>query len=282
MIRVIIADDHAIVRTGLAALLATAPDIELVGMAADGREAVWLVAAHRPDVALVDLSMPVLDGVEATRAIVAAGTSRVVVLTSLSDDSHIAAALDAGAIGYVLKHSEPDVLLDALRAAAAGDSPLDPKAARVALGARATKAVDATMLSAREQEVLRLVAGGLPNKQIPRRLGIAERTVKSHLTNVYGQLGLSDRTRPDEEHWFNGCFHELRTDELIVQTFTYEGFPDGVALERLQLEDLGDGRTRLVATSLVDSFESRDAFVASGMETGIVEGYERLDELLAR
>ena len=83
------------------------------------------------------------------------------------------------------------------------------------------------------------------------------------------------------EHWFHGCFHEVRPNELIVQTFTYEGFPDGVALERLVLEDLGDGRTRLVATSLVDSFEARDAFLASGMEGGVREGYERLDELLA-
>jgi uncharacterized protein YndB with AHSA1/START domain len=84
------------------------------------------------------------------------------------------------------------------------------------------------------------------------------------------------------EHGFNGCFHEVRPNELIVQTFCYEGFPDGVALERLVLEDLGDGRTRLVATSLVDSFEGRDAFLASGMDEGVNEGYERLDELLAR
>lgn len=84
-----------------------------------------------------------------------------------------------------------------------------------------------------------------------------------------------------QEHWFRGCFHELRPDELIVQTFTYEGVPDGVALERLELHDLGDGRTRLVATSLVDSFEGRDQFLASGMEDGIIQSYERLDELLA-
>lgn len=88
--------------------------------------------------------------------------------------------------------------------------------------------------------------------------------------------------RGGEEYGFHGCFHEVRPSELIVQTFTYEGDPDGVALERLVLEDLGDGRTRLVATSLVDSFEGRDAFVASGMETGVREGYERLDEVLAR
>ena len=89
-------------------------------------------------------------------------------------------------------------------------------------------------------------------------------------------------TRGDDEFGFHGCFHEVRPAELIVQTFTYEGVPDGVSLERLVFEDLGDGRTRLVGTSLVESFEARDAFVASGMETGIREGYERLDELLAR
>ena len=88
--------------------------------------------------------------------------------------------------------------------------------------------------------------------------------------------------RDGEEYGFHGCFHEVRPNELIVQTFTFEGMPDGVALEKLVFEDLGDGRTRLVATSLVDSFEDRDAFVASGMETGVVEGYERLDELLAK
>ncbi len=89
-------------------------------------------------------------------------------------------------------------------------------------------------------------------------------------------------SRDGEEYAFRGCFHEVRPDELIVQTFTFEGFPEGVALEKLVFEDLGDGRTRLTATSLVDSFEGRDAFVASGMETGIVEGYERLDDVLAR
>ena len=88
--------------------------------------------------------------------------------------------------------------------------------------------------------------------------------------------------RDGEEYGFHGCFHEVRPSELIVQTFTFEGFPDGVALEKLVLEDLGDGRTRLTATSLVDSFEGRDAFLATGMETGVVEGYERLDEVLAR
>lgn len=128
MIRVVVADDHAVVRRGLDQLLATADDIALVGSAADGEEAVELVGSLRPDVVLMDLSMPVLDGIDATRRIVADGPGvRVVVLTSLADDRHIAAALRAGAIGYVLKHADADDLLDAIRAAAAGDAPLDPK-----------------------------------------------------------------------------------------------------------------------------------------------------------
>jgi DNA-binding NarL/FixJ family response regulator len=194
MIRVVVADDHGVVRAGLDQLLATAADIELVGSAANGAEAVELVAEHRPDVVLMDLSMPVVDGVEATRQIVAAdGEARVVVLTSLADDRHIAEALDAGAIGYVLKHAAPDDLLDAIRAAAAGDSPLDPKAARVLLQGRARRSD--RPLSRREEEVLRLVAAGLANKLIARRLGIAERTVKAHLTNIFGSIGVADRTQ---------------------------------------------------------------------------------------
>ncbi|HEX2699850.1 MAG TPA: response regulator transcription factor [Acidimicrobiales bacterium] len=194
MIRVVIADDHAVVRGGLDQLLATTDDIELAGSAADGEEAVRLVAEHRPDVVLMDLSMPVLDGVAATRRIVESGsTARVVVLTSLADDRHIADALRAGAIGYMLKHAEPDALLGAIRAAAAGDAPLDPKAARVLLEGRATR-VD-HRLSGREEEVLRLVSAGLANKQIARRLAISERTVKAHLTSVFARLGVTDRTQ---------------------------------------------------------------------------------------
>jgi DNA-binding NarL/FixJ family response regulator len=194
MIRVVVADDHGVVRAGLDQLLATAPDIELVGSAANGAEAVALVDEHRPDVVLMDLSMPVLDGVEATRRIVATDAEvRVVVLTSLADDRHITDALDAGAIGYVLKHAAPDDLLDAIRAAAAGDAPLDPKAARVLLQGRSRRSE--RPLSNREEEVLRLVAAGLANKLIARRLGIAERTVKAHLTNIFASIGVTDRTQ---------------------------------------------------------------------------------------
>ena len=137
MIRVLIADDHQVVRSGLEQLLATAADIELVGMAADGAQAVALVAELQPDIVLMDLSMPELDGVGATRRIAAAGgPTQVVVLTSFSDRQRILDALDAGAAGYVLKHAEPDELLEAIRAAHDGGAPLDPKAALAIRGAQ--------------------------------------------------------------------------------------------------------------------------------------------------
>jgi len=195
VIRVLVVDDHAVVRGGLEQLLATAGDIELSGLAADGAEAVAQAAALRPDVILMDLSMPVLDGIEATRQIVDAHPGmQVIALTSFSDDRRILDVLRAGATGYVLKHAGPDELLDAIRAAHAGGSPLDPKAARVLLDAQRVLR-PAQELSSREVEVLRLVATGLANKQIARRLGISERTVKAHLTNVFQRLGVSDRTQ---------------------------------------------------------------------------------------
>jgi DNA-binding NarL/FixJ family response regulator len=195
MITVLIVDDHAVVRRGLEQLLGSAPDLECVGAAADGEEAVALAAEHAPDVVLMDLSMPVLDGVEATRRIVAARPEvHVVVLTSFDDRRRVLDALDAGATGYLLKDSEPDEVLGAIRAAAAGGSPLDPKAARVLLDAK-REARPARSLSPREEEVLRLLTSGLANKQIARKLGISERTVKAHLTSVFQQLGVSDRTQ---------------------------------------------------------------------------------------
>ena len=193
-IRVVVADDHSVVREGLAQLLSTAADVELVGAAANGSEAVEVVDRERPDVVLMDLSMPEVDGAEATRRILAADPgARVVVLTSFADDRHILEALQAGAIGYVLKHAEPDELLGAIRAAAAGDAPLDPKAARVLLESKRVRSDQ--QLSTREVEVLRLVAAGLANKLIARRLGIAERTVKAHLTNIFTRIDVTDRTQ---------------------------------------------------------------------------------------
>lgn len=196
MIRVLIADDHQVVRSGLEQLLATADDIELAGMAADGAEAIELAADLAPDIILMDLSMPGTDGIAATRAITTASpTIQVVVLTSFSDKQRILDALDAGAAGYVLKHAEPDELLDAIRAAHEGGSPLDPKAARVLLDRQRSSSASPAKMSDREEEVLRLVAEGLANKAIARRLGIAERTVKAHLTNIFQRIGVTDRTQ---------------------------------------------------------------------------------------
>ena len=195
MIRLAVVDDHVIVRNGLQQLLATTDDIELVGMAANGLEALALVAELEPDVVLMDLSMPEMDGVEATKRIVAEHPGvRVLVLTSFSDQSRIMDALRAGAEGYLLKHSEPDDIAAAIRAVHAGGSPLDPKAARVLLDSRRTTS-DSDNLTDREREVLLLVRDGLANKQIARKLGISERTVKAHLTNVFQRLGVTDRTQ---------------------------------------------------------------------------------------
>jgi len=195
VIRVVIADDHAVVRAGLAQLLTTFADVELVGAAANGDEAVSLSAEREPDVVLMDLEMPMLDGIEATRRIRAAQPEvAVVVLTSFSDRERILSALDAGAAGYLLKDAEPDVLAHAIQAAARGEAPLDPKAARALLSARRAS-TPAHELSDREREVLAMVAEGLPNKLIAQQLGISEKTVKAHLTSVFRQIGVTDRTQ---------------------------------------------------------------------------------------
>jgi DNA-binding NarL/FixJ family response regulator len=202
---VLIADDHAVVRTGLRQVLETADDIELVGEAADGAEAVQLCREREPQVVLMDLSMPVLDGIEATRLATAADASvRVVVLTSFSDRERILQALDAGAVGYLLKDADHEELLSGVRAAARGESPLAPKAATAILQARSERQ-PGTELTEREREILALVGDGLPNKLIARKLGISEKTVKAHLTNVFRQIGVFDRTQAAlwaKEHGF--------------------------------------------------------------------------------
>lgn len=196
-IRVLLVDDHAVLRGGLERLLAGEPDIEVVGTAADGDEAVEEVRRTRPDVVLMDLQMPGTDGVTATRRIVTEGGPDVLVLTSFSDAERIVAALDAGAVGYLLKDADPEDVIAGVRAVSRGESPLHPRAARQLLGARqAGQAGQAGVdLTPREQEVLGLVRQGLANKQIARRLGISERTVKAHLTSVFARIGVVDRTQ---------------------------------------------------------------------------------------
>jgi len=192
VIRVLVVDDHAMVRTGLVAMLAADGDIEVVAQAADGRAAVTEALAATPDVVLMDLSMPVVDGVEATRSVLAAlPSTRIVVLTTFADQDRVRRALAAGAVGYQLKDAEPETLRDAVRAAAEGNVPLDPRVAG-ALLPRVSRAAD--VLSAREREVLLLVTEGLANKQIAHTLDIAERTVKAHLGNIYRNIGVVDRT----------------------------------------------------------------------------------------
>ncbi len=195
MIRIVVVDDHMMVRAGLAQLLSTVPDIELVGVATDGNEALDVIFRERPDVVLMDLSMPNLDGVEATGLISAQFPEcKVLVLTSFSDQRRITEAFAAGAEGYLLKHTEPDQIVAAIRAIHMGDSPLDPKAARVMLNVRRVHTV-ADDLSARQLEVLGYVRDGLANKVIADRLGITERTVKAHLTRIFHHIGVTDRTQ---------------------------------------------------------------------------------------
>ena len=194
MISVLVAEDHSVMRGGLVELLSVADDLEVVGTAVDGAEAIELAEELRPDVVLMDISMPDVDGIRATGSILEARSeTRVVMLTAFSDRDRVVAALDAGAIGYLLKDSEPQEVLEAVRAAARGDAPLAPRAARQLLAARSEE--QRADLSKREREVLALVAEGLPNKLIARRLEISEKTVKTHLTSVFQRIGVSDRTQ---------------------------------------------------------------------------------------
>jgi DNA-binding NarL/FixJ family response regulator len=193
VIHVVVVDDHRLVRAGLITLLDAAPDIEVVGDAADGAQGVEVARDTRPDVVLMDLSMPVLDGVGATRKILAEQPeTKVVALTSFSDRQRVADVIAAGATGYLLKDCAPEELLSAVRSAAAGHAPFDPRVAGALLPGRTPE--PAQELSNREVEVLRLATRGLANKQIARKLGISESTVKVHLSNVFRTIGVSDRT----------------------------------------------------------------------------------------
>ena len=206
-IRILLADDQALFREGLHTLLSVQPDFEVVGEAGNGEEAVRLAATLRPDVVLMDLQMPVLDGVAATRQLrTTYPACRVIVLTTFDDDEYVFEGLRAGAMGYLLKDTPSAKLAEAIRAAARGESFLEPSvAAKVVaeftrLSSPSRPAAPpaqplAEPLSDRELEVLRRVAQGESNKEIAAALYLAEGTVKNHLTNILGKLGVTDRTQ---------------------------------------------------------------------------------------
>jgi DNA-binding NarL/FixJ family response regulator len=202
-IRVLISDDQALVRGGFRAILGAQPDIEVVGEAENGAEAVALAERRRPDVILMDIRMPVLDGVEATRRLVADGSpARILVLTTFDLDEYVHAAIRAGASGFLLKDVTPAKLLEAIRIVAGGDALLAPSVTRRLLErfAATLPAGDQSsdvlaQLTARETEVLRLLAGGLSNAEIASELVVSEATVKTHVSSLLRKLGLRDRVQ---------------------------------------------------------------------------------------
>lgn len=204
-VRLLLVDDQSLFREALRTLLALQPDFEVVGEAANGEQALTLAATCRPDVILMDLRMPVMNGIEATRRLVASQPdAHIIVLTTFDEDAEVFEALRVGALGYLLKACAAEKLYDAVRAAARGTTVLDPLiAAKVVtelnrLSAREPKRSAAPLiepLSSREREVLQLLAEGCSNKEIGARLRIAEGTVKNHMTNVLGKLGVLDRTQ---------------------------------------------------------------------------------------
>jgi DNA-binding NarL/FixJ family response regulator len=195
VIRVAHADDHKVVRLGLGQLLGTFDDVEVVASAAGGEEAIAVCREHHPDVLLLDLEMPDVSGIEVTRRVATESPqTRVVVFTSFSDRDAIVGALDAGAVGYLLKDAEPEEIRAAIRAASRGEAPITPRAAAELLADRRARPDDVE-LTPREREVLLLVIQGHANKQIARRMGISEKTVKGHLTNLFQRIGVADRTQ---------------------------------------------------------------------------------------
>ncbi|WP_437583702.1 response regulator [Paramicrobacterium sp. CJ85] len=197
MIRVLVADDHPIVRSGIVGLLDAADDIEVVGEAATGREAVDRARALRPDLVVMDLRMPELDGTEATAAIVEElPSTRILILTTYESDDHILGAIEAGAAGYLLKAAPSEEIVAGVRAVIGGETVLAPSiAATLVKRMRRTENTTSVSLSPRELDVLRLVAAGRSNPQIARELFIGEATVKTHLLHAYEKLGVSDRTQ---------------------------------------------------------------------------------------
>ncbi|GII97523.1 response regulator [Sinosporangium siamense] len=198
MIRIVVADDHLVVRTGFAELLGTQPDFEVAGTAQDGAEAVRMCAELTPDVVLMDIRMPVMDGIEATRRL--EGGPRVLILTTFDLDEYVYDALRAGASGFLLKDVTAERLFDAVRVIAAGEALLAPAVTRRLIGEFARQRPPRetpvlTGLTPRETEVLRLVAEGLSNPEVAARLTVTEETVKTHVSRILGKLGLRDRTQ---------------------------------------------------------------------------------------
>jgi DNA-binding NarL/FixJ family response regulator len=196
-IRILITDDHQVVRQGLRMFLSDDPEMEVVGEASDGAEAVRVAHELKPDIVLMDMLMPVMDGIEATARIRGElPDTEVIALTSVLEDSAVIGAVKAGAIGYLLKDAEPEELRGAIHAAAAGQVHLTPKAAaRLMREVRAPEDPPTQTLSAREVDVLRLLAGGKANKEIAAALTIGEQTVKTHVSNILAKLGVQSRTQ---------------------------------------------------------------------------------------
>jgi DNA-binding NarL/FixJ family response regulator len=199
VIRVLLVDDHPMVRVGLRVLLGESSDLAVVGEVSDGDAAVEFVERERPDVVLMDLSMPGADGAASTRAITAGHPEvKVVVLTTFAERERVIEAVDAGAVGYLLKDADPEELVRSIQAAARGESPFAPRAAQALLAdrsERSSRSAPAAVLTDREREVLRLVARGLANKEIARQLSISEKTVKAHLGSAFQRIGVRDRTQ---------------------------------------------------------------------------------------
>lgn len=195
--RVLICDDHQIVRQGLRTFLELQDDIEIAGEAADGEEAIAKVLTHHPDVVLMDLVMPRVDGIEAIRRIRAGAESvKIIVLTSFADDDKIFPAIRAGADGYLMKDVTPADLVKAIRMAREGEPLLHPDVARrIMRELRTGDDAELARLTEREREVLSLIAQGRSNKEIARDLTLSEKTVKTHVSNIFAKLGLSDRTQ---------------------------------------------------------------------------------------
>ena len=194
IIRLLIADDHPVVRDGLRGIFEASGEFEVAGEAANGREAVDRAAALRPDVVLMDLRMPELDGVSAIRALAERGVdARVLVLTTYDTDTDVVPAIEAGATGYLLKDSPPEELLRGVRAAARGEAVLSPSVATRLLGQVRQPARDREPLSQRELDILGLIAQGCSNREAAARLYISEATVKTHVLHIYAKLGVNDR-----------------------------------------------------------------------------------------